>query len=344
MYGAARLILRDSELARDAVQDAVLVLAWRHVHALRDPAAWDAWLHRLCVRACYRAARKARRRTLVELHVTPDADAHGTPDATSEIAERDRLGRELDRLDIDQRAVIVLHYYLDLPLVDVAELLEILPGRRSPGSIAASRRCAHPCVDRPRSLRSRSRSVRHEPAARILERRVAAWVADEGASTPPVRVLDEILTATGRQRPLPRWLALIKEPPMRISSRVAVGSPTARLATIVVATILLAVLGAGAVVAGASYLAGSGPLIVDPSDPDAFQTISAAVDSAEDGDTILVRPGIYPESVTITEDIVLRGEEPREEVVIEIPSDGPTFPTEFGPVIFGLMSTKAMPW
>jgi RNA polymerase sigma factor (sigma-70 family) len=127
LHGAARLILRDSDLARDAVQDA-LVLAWRHVRALRDPAAWDAWLHRLCVRACYRAARKHRRRTLVELHVMPDADAHGTPDATSEIAERDRLGRELDRLDIDQRAVIVLHYYLDLPLVDVAELLEIPAG------------------------------------------------------------------------------------------------------------------------------------------------------------------------------------------------------------------------
>ena len=127
LYGAARLILRDSGLAEDAVQEA-LVLAWRHVRALRDPGAWDAWLHRLAVRACYKLARKQRRRTIVELHVTPDEDAAGAPDATSEIAERDRLGRELDRLDIDQRAVIVLHYYLDLPLVDVAELLEIPAG------------------------------------------------------------------------------------------------------------------------------------------------------------------------------------------------------------------------
>jgi Periplasmic copper-binding protein (NosD) len=170
-----------------------------------------------------------------------------------------------------------------------------------------------------------------------FERRVAAWVADEGASTPPVRVLDDILTATGRQRPLPRWLALIKEPPMRVSSRVAVGSPTARLTALVATTILLVVLGAGAVVAGASYLAGPGLLIVDPNDPSAYPTITAAVDAAEDGDTVLVRPGIYPESVTITEDITLRGDGPREEVVIEIPSSGPTFPTEFGPLIFGLM-------
>jgi hypothetical protein len=171
-----------------------------------------------------------------------------------------------------------------------------------------------------------------------FERRVAAWVADEGASTPPVRVLDEILTATGRQRPLPRWLALIKEPPMRISSRVAVGSPTTRLATLLAATLVLALLGAGAVVAGASYLAGSGPIVVDADDPSAYQTISAAVDAAVDGDTILVRPGVYPESITITEDITLRGDsDDRADVVIEIPSDGPTFLTEFGPLIFGLM-------
>ena len=127
LYGAARLILRDSDLARDAVQDA-LVLAWRYVRALRDPSAWDAWLHRLCVRACYRSARKQRRRSLVELHVTPDPDATGAPDGSAHVAERDQLGRELGRLDLDQRTVIVLHYYLDLALVDVAEILDIPAG------------------------------------------------------------------------------------------------------------------------------------------------------------------------------------------------------------------------
>jgi hypothetical protein len=71
MYGIARLILRDADRAQDAVQDA-LVLAWRHIRALRDPDAWDGWLHRLTVRACYKAARAGRRRDLVELHVARD--------------------------------------------------------------------------------------------------------------------------------------------------------------------------------------------------------------------------------------------------------------------------------
>ena len=55
LYAVATLILRDGDRAQDAVQEA-LVSAWRDVRALRDPDAWDAWLHRLTVWACYRAA------------------------------------------------------------------------------------------------------------------------------------------------------------------------------------------------------------------------------------------------------------------------------------------------
>ena len=49
---AARLVLRDPDWAKDAVQEA-LVRAWRNLPGLRDPDRFDAWLHRLLVRACY---------------------------------------------------------------------------------------------------------------------------------------------------------------------------------------------------------------------------------------------------------------------------------------------------
>src|SRR3954468_8444259 len=77
LYGAAKLILRDPDRAQDAVQEA-LVLAWKHVRALRDPEAWDAWLYRLTVRACYRLAKRSRRRDVVELQVEPEAASTGT--------------------------------------------------------------------------------------------------------------------------------------------------------------------------------------------------------------------------------------------------------------------------
>jgi RNA polymerase sigma-70 factor (ECF subfamily) len=127
LYAIATLILRDGDRAQDAVQEA-LVAAWRDVRALRDPDAWDAWLHRLTVRACTRLARKERRRDAVELHVTPNTDPMAPGDLALSLAERDRLERELGRLPIDQRTVMVLHFYLDLPLTEAAEILGIPAG------------------------------------------------------------------------------------------------------------------------------------------------------------------------------------------------------------------------
>jgi RNA polymerase sigma factor (sigma-70 family) len=127
LFGAAKLILRDPDRAHDAVQEA-LVLAWRHVRALRDPAAWDAWLYRLTVRACTRSARTVRRRDTVELHLLTEQEFASPSDFPALLAERDRLGREIGRLPLDQRTILVLHFYLDLPLTEAAEILSIPAG------------------------------------------------------------------------------------------------------------------------------------------------------------------------------------------------------------------------
>jgi RNA polymerase sigma-70 factor (ECF subfamily) len=126
-YAVAYLILRDSDHAQDAVQEA-LVSAWRDLRSLRDLDAWEAWLHRLTVRACYRLARSDRRRTVVELRALPDPGARSLLDHSITLEERDRMERQLSRLPIDQRTVMVLHFYLDLPLTNVATILDIPVG------------------------------------------------------------------------------------------------------------------------------------------------------------------------------------------------------------------------
>jgi RNA polymerase sigma factor (sigma-70 family) len=127
LYAVAALILRDTDRAQDVVQEA-LVLAWQDIHALRDADAWDAWLHRLTVRACYKAATKERRRNLNEVHVEVDPDFVGAVDISISVAERDRLEREMGRLPVELRAVMVVHYYLDLPIARAAEVLDIPVG------------------------------------------------------------------------------------------------------------------------------------------------------------------------------------------------------------------------
>jgi RNA polymerase sigma-70 factor (ECF subfamily) len=119
---AARLILRDPDLARDAVQDAYL-RAWRDLPGLRDPDRLDAWLHRLTVNACLDTIRRRRRR-VIEVELTSMLPVSVTDDAVR-IADRDQLERGFRRLSIDHRAVVVLHHYLDLPLEEVADVLGV---------------------------------------------------------------------------------------------------------------------------------------------------------------------------------------------------------------------------
>jgi RNA polymerase sigma-70 factor (ECF subfamily) len=122
---AARLILRDSDLARDAVQEATL-RAWKNLRGLRDPARLEAWLHRLTVNACLDIARKRRGRSF-EVELTPLHDA-SVPDATSRVADALYVERMLAAIDPAQRAVVVLHYYLDLTLPETAAALGIPVG------------------------------------------------------------------------------------------------------------------------------------------------------------------------------------------------------------------------
>jgi len=119
---AARLILRDPDQAKDAVQE-TLVRAWRDLPTLRSPDRFDAWLHRLLYRACIDEARRLRRHR-VDVELTP-IDSPEIRDMTSSVTDRDQLERGFSRLEPEARALIVLHHYLDLPLPEVATVLGI---------------------------------------------------------------------------------------------------------------------------------------------------------------------------------------------------------------------------
>jgi RNA polymerase sigma-70 factor (ECF subfamily) len=122
---AARLILRDPELARDAVQEA-LFRAWRDLPGLRDPDRFEAWLYRLTVHSCLDLARHRRRRP-IEVEISP-IDSPVAPDAGGSLADRELLDDALRRLDPAHRAVVTLYYLLGMPLVEVAASLGIPVG------------------------------------------------------------------------------------------------------------------------------------------------------------------------------------------------------------------------
>ena len=123
MYGIAYRILRDQYLAEDALQQA-LITVWNELPRLRDPDRFDAWLYRLVIHACTDEMRQVRRHRF-DVAINEITTSPAVPDSTSAVADRDQIERGFRRLGPEERAVIVLHHYLDLPLPEVASTLQI---------------------------------------------------------------------------------------------------------------------------------------------------------------------------------------------------------------------------
>jgi RNA polymerase sigma-70 factor (ECF subfamily) len=123
LYRVARLIIHDDDAARDGVQEA-LIAAWIGLPGLRDPDRFEAWLHRLLVRECLRLANRGRRNAAIEMRVRPVRDA-ATPNSSELLEMRDQIESGFRRLQPDTRAVLVLHYFLDLGDADGAEALGV---------------------------------------------------------------------------------------------------------------------------------------------------------------------------------------------------------------------------
>lgn len=123
LYQTARLILRSDDRAEEAVQEA-LVGAWVAIRTLRDPDRFDAWVRRLLVHRCYAVAKRDSSRRVVEIQVD-GAHFGTTPDSQAAVAARDQLERGFRQLSAEQRAVLVVHHYLDLADADAAEALGV---------------------------------------------------------------------------------------------------------------------------------------------------------------------------------------------------------------------------
>jgi RNA polymerase sigma-70 factor (ECF subfamily) len=112
---ALGMLLRASE-AEDAVQEASL-RAWRYRRRRRPNASFRPWFLAIVINEC-RDRRRSRWLQLVAFEVAPKPLGV----ISDEIMSAD-LGRALARLPAQQRAAIVLRYYLDLPLSEVAEVV-----------------------------------------------------------------------------------------------------------------------------------------------------------------------------------------------------------------------------
>jgi RNA polymerase sigma-70 factor (ECF subfamily) len=121
LFSIARLVAQDTDIAEDAVQDA-LVRCWHDLPTLRDPNRFESWLRRLVLNSVTEQFRSRRRfeANVKLLRVEPTIS-----DVSGDLADRDEIERAFRALSIDHRAVLVLHHYLGLSVPEAASNLGI---------------------------------------------------------------------------------------------------------------------------------------------------------------------------------------------------------------------------
>ena len=130
-YALAAVILGDPIEAEDATHDAI-VKAWRAWPSLRSVEAFAPWFQRILVNSCRDRLRRRHRRAHRDAWQpapSPGLDlASRDADPSTRTAERDAIERVLQDLSADERMVVVLRYFRDLPLEEIAARLDVPVG------------------------------------------------------------------------------------------------------------------------------------------------------------------------------------------------------------------------
>jgi len=123
LHAIARHVLRDSDQAADATQQA-LVQIWRNLPQLKDPGRFEGWAYRIVLRAAYAEQRRRTAWRLAAPHVEP---ASSQP-STDPVDDRDELDWLFSHLSLDHRTVLVLKHYAGLRDAEIARIVEISEG------------------------------------------------------------------------------------------------------------------------------------------------------------------------------------------------------------------------
>ncbi len=118
-YRLACGLLHDHQAAEDAVQEAAFN-AWRKLAQLREGSDMRPWFFAIVANEC-RSARRSRWRSVIRA-VVPEPISEPPDEA---IVAGVELRQALRAMDADKRLVLVLHWYLDLPVDEIAAITRL---------------------------------------------------------------------------------------------------------------------------------------------------------------------------------------------------------------------------
>lgn len=123
----AFLLCGDESLAEDLVQEALVRAFSRPLHRPR-PGTAEAYVRKVMVNLFIDQSRRRARWTKAA-PLLPRAEP--VPDIAEQVAIRDAVLTAMDGLSPRQRACVVLRFYEDLPVAEVAQVLGVQAGTAS---------------------------------------------------------------------------------------------------------------------------------------------------------------------------------------------------------------------
>jgi RNA polymerase sigma-70 factor (ECF subfamily) len=126
MLRLAYSIVRDQDIAEDAVQNAI-IQAWQHLPTLREAGALRSWLMRIVVNQCISFKRRLARSAqfLQQAYAGQETERafQIASDAEGVMEGHWDLARAIEKLPAKQQQVINLHYYQGMTLPEMAQML-----------------------------------------------------------------------------------------------------------------------------------------------------------------------------------------------------------------------------
>ena len=118
--------LQDQFLAQDALQE-TYILALKNLTTLRDPQVFVSWLNQINMRICFRIHRQQKRQDLQLLRydLLHRQDANDPEDLAVKQDFEDRLVRQILKLPFSESQAIILRYFRNMKLDEVADMMDI---------------------------------------------------------------------------------------------------------------------------------------------------------------------------------------------------------------------------
>jgi RNA polymerase sigma-70 factor, ECF subfamily len=128
LFGIAYLMTHDRELAADMVQETLLKM-WQHLPSLHNHNGLKPWLIRILINEI---KQQSRRKRVPEISIDEVVESSGNQDETTTPLEqndiRDSIRRAVRMLPAYQRDTIVLRYFSDLSVAEIAVALNCRQG------------------------------------------------------------------------------------------------------------------------------------------------------------------------------------------------------------------------